>query len=55
MLRKQSVSVLVKMHVHYVQRQVNVNGHSLKWKDKVKYLGNILTKDMCDDADIYMR
>ena len=35
-----------------LQRQVNVNGQRIKWKDKVKYLGNILTKDMCDDADI---
>ncbi len=33
-----------------LQRQVN--GQRVKWKDKVKYLGNILTKDMCDDADI---
>ena len=24
----------------------------VKWKDKVKYLGIILTNDMCDDADI---
>ena len=31
---------------------VNVNGQRVKWKDRVKYLGNILTKDMCDDADI---
>ena len=36
-----------------LQRQVNVNGQRIKWKDKVKYLGNILTKDMCDDADMY--
>ena len=35
-----------------LQRQVNVNGQRIKWKDKVRYLGNILTKDMCDDADI---
>ena len=35
-----------------LQRQVNVNGQRIKWKDNVKYLGNILTKDMCDDADI---
>ena len=35
-----------------LQRQVNVSGQRIKWKDKVKYLGNILTKDMCDDADI---
>ena len=35
-----------------LQRQVNVNGQRVKWKDKVKYLGIILTKDMCDDADI---
>ena len=32
-----------------LQRQVNVNGQRIKWKDKVRYLGNILTKDMCDD------
>ena len=31
---------------------MNVNGQPVKWKDKVKYLGIILTKDMCDDADI---
>ena len=31
---------------------MNVNGQRTKWKDKVKYLGNILTKHMCDDADI---
>ena len=31
---------------------MNVNGQRVKWKDKVKYLGIILTKDMCDDADI---
>ena len=35
-----------------LQRQVNVNGQHVKWKDKVKYLGIILTNDMCDDADI---
>ena len=35
-----------------LQRQVNVNGQQVKWKDKVKYLGIILTNDMCDDADI---
>ena len=35
-----------------LQRQVNVNGQRVKWKDKVKYLGIILTNDMCDDADI---
>ena len=35
-----------------LQRQVNVNGQCIKWKDKVKYLENILTKDICDDADI---
>ena len=35
-----------------LQRQVNVNGQRVKWKDKVKYLGILLTKDMCDDADI---
>ena len=33
-----------------LQRQVKVNGKHVKWK--VKYLGIILTKDMCDDADI---
>ena len=27
-------------------------GQHVKWKDKVKYLGIILTNDMCDDADI---
>ena len=31
---------------------MNVSGQRIKWKDKVKYLGNILTKDMCDGADI---
>ena len=31
-----------------LQRQVNVNGQRVKWN----YLGIILTKDMCDDADI---
>ena len=35
-----------------LQRQVKVNGQHVKWKDKVKYLGIILTNDMCDDADI---
>ena len=35
-----------------LQRQVNVNGQRVKWKDKVKYLEIILTTDMCDDADI---
>ena len=35
-----------------LQRQINVNGQRVKWKDKVKYLGIILTIDMCDDADI---
>ena len=35
-----------------LQRQVNVNGQRVKWKDKVIYLGIILPKDMCDDADI---
>ena len=35
-----------------LQRQVNVNGQHVKWKDKVKYLGIMLTNDMCDDADI---
>ena len=35
-----------------LQRQFNVNGQRVKWKDEVKYLGIILTKDMCDDADI---
>ena len=28
-----------------LQRQVNVNGQRVKWKDKVKYLGIILTND----------
>ena len=31
---------------------MNVNGQRIKWKDKLKYLGNILTKNMCDDAEI---
>ena len=35
-----------------LQRQAKVNGQRIKWKDKFRYLGNILTKDMCDDADI---
>ena len=35
-----------------LQRQVKVNGQHVKWKVKVKYLGIILTNDMCDDADI---
>ena len=35
-----------------LQRQENVNGQSVKCKDKVKYLVIILTKDMCDDADV---
>ena len=35
-----------------LQRQVKVNGQHVKWKGKVKYLGIILTNDMCDDADI---
>ena len=35
-----------------LQRQVKVNGQHVKWKEKVKYLGIILTNDMCDDADI---
>ena len=35
-----------------LQRQVKVNGQHVKWIDKVKYLGIILTNDMCDDADI---
>ena len=35
-----------------IQRQVKVNGQHVKWKEKVKYLGIILTNDMCDDADI---
>ena len=30
---------------------MNVNGQRIKWKDKVRYLGNILTKDMCDETD----
>ena len=51
MPRKQSASVLVK-NACPLQRQVNVNGQHVKWKDKVKYLGIILTNDMCDDADI---
>ena len=34
-----------------LQHQVNVNGQRIKWKDKVKYLENILTKDMCYDAE----
>ena len=29
-----------------------MNVKRVKWKDKIKYLGNIFTKDMCDDADI---
>ena len=35
-----------------LQRQVKVNGQHVNWKEKVKYLGIILTNDMCDDADI---
>ncbi len=35
-----------------LQRQVNVNGERVKWKVKVKDIGNLLTKDMCHDADI---
>ena len=35
-----------------LQRQVKVNGQHVMWKEKVKYLGIILTNDMCDDADI---
>ena len=35
-----------------LQRQVNVNGQHVKWKDKVKYLAIILAKDMCEYADI---
>ena len=38
-----------------LQRQVKVNGQHVKWKDKVKYLGIILTNDMCDDADIHAK
>ena len=38
-----------------LQRQVNVSGQRVKWKDKVKYLGNTLTKDMCADADIRVK
>ena len=29
-----------------------MNVKRVKWKDEIKYLGNIFTKDMCDDADI---
>ena len=52
MLRKQSACI--GKNACPLQRQVNVNEQRIKWKDKVKYLGNILMKDMCDDADIYI-
>ena len=51
MLRKQS-ALCFGTNACPLQRQGNVNGQRIKWKDKVKYLGNILTKAMCDDADI---
>ena len=47
--KTRSTSVLVK-NTCPIQHRVNVK--RVKWKDKIKYLGNIFTKDMCDDADI---
>ena len=36
-------------------RQVYVNGQSIRLKDNVKYLGNVLACDMCDAADIRVK
>ena len=33
-------------------RQICVNGQQIIWVDKVKYLGNVLTTDLTDTADI---
>ena len=47
-----SFSMSSDVQVEAVSLQLTNNRQRIKWKDKVRYLGNILTKDMCDDADI---
>ena len=33
-------------------RNVCLNGVPIKWQSRVKYLGNMLSYDLCDDADV---
>ena len=42
-------------NIGLLPRQVYVNGQSIRWKDSVKYLGNVLACDMCDAADIRVK
>ena len=42
-------------NIGLLPRQVYVNGQSIRWKDNVKYLRNVLACDMCDAADIRMK
>ena len=39
-------------HDNVEQRQICVNGQQIMWVDKIKYLGNVLTTDLTDTADV---
>ena len=39
-------------HDNVELRQICVNGQQIMWVDKVKYLGNVLTTDLTDTADV---
>ena len=49
---KKTQSICFGRHDNVELRQICVNGQQIMWVDKVKYLGNLLTTDLTDTADI---
>ena len=52
-----SKTMCMKIGNNFREPRVNVtlHGTALVWKDKVKHLGNILTHDLRDSADVTLK
>ena len=49
---KKTQCICFGRHDNVELRQICVNGQQIMWVDKVKYLGNVLTTDLTDTADV---